>query len=221
MHELGQPLQAIQIYLGRCAQLLKEGHTPRDLLCKAVDETLSETNRATAAITRLRSFLKRGELQKTALAIQLLVDELLKLAEPTLHQHQTVVTTDLPDEPLVLQVDQIQLMQVLLNLLLNAAQAMQGLSAEQRRIELHVRRLPEDRVQISVRDYGTGFQPGQHEAVFRPFHTTKPQGLGLGLSISRTIVEAHHGTIRAESPAVGSGAVLVIELPMWTTRSGS
>jgi C4-dicarboxylate-specific signal transduction histidine kinase len=158
--------------------------------------------------------LKKGEVQRTPLDVNGLILESLRLMRGELAGRGVAVTTELaPDLPPV-SGDRVQLQQVLLNLVINASDAMAALEPADRRLLVRAERDGDGGVRISVSDRGCGMPAEQLEAVFEPFVTTKAEGLGLGLAVCRTIVRAHGGEIRAENNGEGTpGATLSFFLP--------
>lgn len=210
-HELNQPLGIILSNAQAAQEMLLMDSPDLEELQAILDDIVAADRRAGEVILRLRAMLKRGHVALSPLAFNQVIEEVLHLSRADLIGRGVTATMDLdPDLPLIAG-DRVQLQQVLLNLILNAAESLADKASGQRRIHLETR-LCEDRVQVSVRDEGCGL-PEEVEALFAPFFTTKSQGLGMGLAICRTIVTAHHGLIWAESNPDG-GAVFQIELPV-------
>ena len=205
-HELNQPLTSISNNAEAARHLLR--HRPVDLpeIDAALGDILAQDRRAAQVIRRLRALLRRGETRVLPVDAGELVTEVVELSHAELITRgvsaKSVVGRELP---LVLA-DRVQLQQVLLNLVLNACEAMQTTQPHERRLSLIVVR-EGSHVRFSVRDSGTGIPPHLIDHLFEPFVTTKREGLGLGLSISRTIVAAHGGRMWAENNADG-GATL-------------
>ena len=200
-HELNQPLTSIASNAE--AALLLLGKRPRDL--KEIEAILrdiaADDQRAAQVIRRLRALLKRGETRVQSIDTNELVGEVLELARMEMITRGVTATTKVdPDVPPVLG-DRVQLQQVLLNLILNACEAMATIPPAERRLELGVKAGALNYVRFSVRDRGTGIAPTLMERLFEPFVTTKAEGLGLGLSMSRTIIAAHGGRMWAENNA--------------------
>jgi PAS domain S-box-containing protein len=207
-HELAQPLTAILGNAEAALELLPP-ETPalndiRDMLRDIVKDDV----RASEVIQRLRSMLTQGEIQRRPVDLNQVVREVLALARGDLITRNVSVITQLdPGAPLVLA-DPVQLQQVLLNLIVNACEAMSGNAPGQRRLTISTRTIDEGRtLECSVADHGCGLRPGQAERIFQPFVTTKKQGLGLGLAICRSIIEGHGGRLWAENNAAECGAI--------------
>ena len=200
-HELNQPLTSIASNAEAALLLLRQ--RPRDL--SEIDAILldiaADDQRAVQVIRRLRALLKRGETRLQSTDTNDVVRDVLELARMEMITRGVTATTKVePDVPPVLG-DRVQLQQVLLNLILNACEAMATMPPSERRIELVVNADVLNNVRFSVRDRGTGIAPALMERLFEPFVTTKAEGLGLGLSMSRTIIAAHGGRMWAENNA--------------------
>jgi two-component system, LuxR family, sensor kinase FixL len=209
-HELNQPL-AIILTNAQAAQRLLAQQPPdlteaREILADIV----SEDQRAGEVIQRLRSLLKHGETNLQPLAVNGMVEEVLQLSRNGLIGHGITVHRSLALNVPQVQGDHIQLQQVLLNLILNACDAMSANPPAARHLAVATAHR-DDVVRISVSDTGSGLPPDA-ERIFEPFYTTKKHGLGLGLSICRSIVTAHKGRLWAEKGAA-KGAVFHLELP--------
>ena len=208
-HEVNQPLTAAANYL-RGAQRLLDVAQPdlvrvRDAMGLAAQQTL----RAGEIIRRLRAFVARGEMQRRPESVSTLIEEASALALLGARERNVHVTLRLPaDLPAVL-VERVQVQQVLLNLMRNAVEAMD--TAPRRDLTVEARVLPGE-VRICVADTGPGLAPEVAVQLFQPFVTTKQDGMGIGLSICRTIVESHGGRIWAE-PNPGGGTVFRFTLP--------
>jgi two-component system sensor kinase FixL len=198
-HEINQPLTAIANYLKGSRRILErmEGeHVP--MLRDAVNQAAEQALRAGQVIRHLREFVSRGESERHIESLPKLVQEASALALVGAKEKGVRVSFRLdPDAPLVLA-DRIQIQQVLLNLIRNAIEAMQD--RPRRELVVSTTALPQDGlVEVCVRDTGTGLAPEVAAQLFQPFVTTKKHGMGVGLSICRTIVESHGGKIWAES----------------------
>jgi C4-dicarboxylate-specific signal transduction histidine kinase len=214
-HELSQPLTAI---LGntQAAQLIL-AHEDCDIeeIRDILRDIAADDQRAGEIIGRLRGLLKKGEFQPQPLEANEIIREALKLMNYDLKARSVRVVTELGIGLPSIRGDSVQLQQVLINLILNAVDAMSERTQTARTLTLGSYRLADNRIRFSVVDTGIGIAPGNEEKIFEPYHTTKPRGLGLGLSLSRSIIFAHGGRMWAENRPAG-GAALHFSIPEWT-----
>jgi two-component system sensor kinase FixL len=209
-HELNQPLSAVANYLQGSRRLLRNSPDERaPVIIQAMDKAAEQAVRAGQVIQRLRDFVARGETEKRIESVKKLIEEASALALVAAKNHSVRVSLRIdPASDLVL-VDKIQIQQVLLNLLRNALEAMQ--TSERRELVVSTRPAEDNMVVVEVADTGSGIAPDVAARLFQPFVTTKQQGMGVGLSISRTIIESHGGQITAE-PNHGGGTIFRITL---------
>jgi len=201
-HEINQPLTAINNYLRGChrlAQRLEGESVPvlRDALAKAGDQAL----RAGQIIRRLREFVARGDSERRIENLPRLIEDASTLALVGSREHAIAVHFRLDPRAEQVVVDRIQIQQVFVNLIRNASEILMD-SPGEREISIETKFLG-DTVQVSVADSGTGLAPEVRTNLFQPFVTTKQKGMGLGLSICRTIIEAHGGKIWVEERPEG------------------
>lgn len=209
-HELNQPLTAISNYLLAAQQLIQRGpeHAERaiDIIGKSIDQAM----RAGQIIRQLRSFVQKGHVERVPAEIGKVVDEASALAFIGLKEKGVRVSVERQDDLPQVPIDRIQIQQVLINLIRNAVDAMEG---ENRR-DLIIR-MSADHMEatISIADSGSGIPAGMEDRLFNAFATSKPTGMGVGLSISRTIVEAHGGRLWFEANPSG-GTIFHVALPL-------
>lgn len=209
-HEINQPLSAITNYLKGSDLLLQRDKVPLEKVREAIRRSADEALRAGEIIRRLRNFVSRGETERHVESLSKLIEEASALALVGAKQQGVRVAMDFDRSVDKVFVDKVQIQQVVLNLIRNAIDAM----SEQARKALHisVRDDGDGNSLVTVTDNGAGISAEALEKLFQPFFTTKQQGMGVGLSISRTIVEAHGGHLRASNQE-GGGARFEIVLP--------
>jgi two-component system, LuxR family, sensor kinase FixL len=210
-HELNQPLSAITNYMTGSRRLLENASdehsvTVREALAKAAEQSV----RAGQIIRRLRDFVARGESERSIESIRKLIEEASALALVGAKQSGVRVRFRFDPHLDLVLADKVQIQQVILNLMRNAIEAMD--QSDRRDLSIATERGPDDSVSVSVADTGPGIAPEIASQLFQPFVTTKATGMGVGLSISRTIIEAHGGLISVESNP-GGGALFRFTLP--------
>jgi signal transduction histidine kinase len=210
-HELSQPLTAVLTNAQAARHFLDRQPLNVEQLRAALDDIIRNDKRAGAVIDRLRALLRKGETARQSVDVNETIREVLDIADGELTLRRITVQSDLaPELPRVIG-DRVQVQQVVLNLVLNACDAIDSSNAPNRQLSLSTR-ADGSSVEIVVSDRGPGIPAGQLERVFEPFVTFREQGLGLGLAITRSIVTAHGGTISAEDTA-GGGATFRCVLP--------
>jgi signal transduction histidine kinase len=211
-HELNQPLTAI-LSNAEAALCMLDGTAPDLSELRAIlDAIAGQDRRAGEIIRRMRDLLRKGESERVVIDLRTVVDEVLLLMRSELIARGVAVDQPGAAEPLRVRADRVQLQQVVINLLVNAADAMAALPVEQRRVTVHLDRVGE-RAACIVADCGPGIPTQDCERIFAPFFSTKAHGLGIGLAICRTLIIAHGGILVAEDHN-GPGAVLRFELPL-------
>lgn len=204
-HELNQPLSAIANFARGCIRRLRAGGAdPADLI-EPLEEVCEQAERAGEIMRHVRDFVRKSEPKMSTIDINQVVRCVVKFSELEARQHNSIVRLDLAPELPRVWADAIMIEQVICNLVRNAVEAMAEACSPRRAVT--IRTLPHgaDAIEIEVADNGPGIDGAVIDQVFDQFFTTKPEGVGMGLSISRSIVESHGGSIRAESRA-GGGA---------------
>jgi len=211
-HELNQPLGAI-LRNAEAAEIILQSDQPNLEEVRAIlADIRRDDKRAGDVIDRMRTLFKRRSLVSDRLALRNLVEETVALVQPDAEARQVKISGQI--SPLLPAVwgDRVQLQQVLLNLILNGMDAMYAIPKSRRLLVVRVREVKDGNVQVAVSDCGTGIAPDDAAHIFEPFFTTKPNGMGMGLAISRTIIEAHGGNIQAESNGQ-NGTTFTFTLP--------
>jgi signal transduction histidine kinase len=211
-HELNQPLGSILVNTETAALLLDESSLDIKELKEILSDIRRDDQRAGEVIRRLRSLLKRAPFDAREIDLNETVNETVDLVTALAHAHDVSLSRVLAGTPVPVKADNIQLQQVLINLMVNAMDAMNDLDKSQRRIVVRTA-LNDDSAEVEIADSGPGIQAGKSDEVFEPFYTTKPNGMGMGLSIARTIIDMHGGRITAGNSA-GQGALFRINLPL-------
>jgi signal transduction histidine kinase/integral membrane sensor domain MASE1 len=211
-HELNQPLTAILANAQAARHLLSAARPDLDEVRQILADMIDEDKRAGEVIRRLRELLKKGQREAVLLDLNALVEGVAHMMGNDAIIRNVALRLELHAEPLTVRGDRVQIQQVLLNLMLNAMEAMVD-SGPPRTLVLRSGRTPGMAAQVDVQDTGRGLLEGLQELVFQPFYTTKPTGMGMGLSIARSIVDAHGGSIRATRNP-GGGATFRVTLPL-------
>uniref|UniRef100_UPI0035AE42AC sensor histidine kinase n=1 Tax=Chitinimonas sp. TaxID=1934313 RepID=UPI0035AE42AC len=211
-HELNQPLAAISSYSTACRNLLEAGQIAPQELEGALTRIAEQARRAGAIIRGIREFVQKREPKRSACKVGDLLDTALSLLAAPLNRYAVQLVTEREADGLVLHADRVMLEQVLFNLCKNAIEAMTDCPPAQRVLTLSTRQR-DHWLDVSVSDRGPGIAEADVEKLFRPFYTTKTEGMGMGLNICRTIVEHHQGRLRVEANE-GGGACFIVSLPL-------
>jgi PAS domain S-box-containing protein len=214
-HEINQPLGAMVNSANACLRWLAAQNLERAQ--QSAVRVVTEGQRAADIIGRIRALAQKAPPHKDWLDINDTIRDVLALARSEVHRHRVVVETHLAEPVPLVHADRIQLQQVLLNLVMNAIEALSGFSAGPRILWVSSECSTAPEVLIAVRDSGPGLEPESRDRLFEAFYTTKPQGLGLGLMISRRIIEAHGGRLWATANE-GRGATFQFTVPIGSER---
>jgi signal transduction histidine kinase len=222
-HEVNQPLSGIMTNAGTCLRMLNADPPNVEGARDTALRTLRDVNRAAEIISRLRALFARSEpsaespargaLATESLDLNQLALDSVALAQSELHASRVTVTLDLENDLPQLTGDPIQLQQVLLNLIRNAREAMSVVNVSSRTLTIATRRDGNDHVRVSVQDVGVGFDEQEVDKLFTPFYTTKVDGMGIGLWVSRSIVENHRGRLWGMPNIDSPGATFCLALP--------
>ena len=206
-HEINQPLGAILRNAEAAELFLKQTPPDLDELLAIITDIRKDEQRAASVIERMRLLLKRRELQFEILVVEELIAQVIKLLNAEIQSRHATLQIEVPGELPKIVGDRVHLQQVILNLVLNSLDAMDEIDAGQRQIVIRASQMMDSVVELAVIDRGTGFTAGQLQHLFEPFYTTKSQGTGIGLAISKTLVEMHGGEISAENNPEGGSTV--------------
>lgn len=219
-HELNQPLAAVSNYAQGCLWRVRAGRVDEKELSGALERIVGQAARAGQIIRRLRRFVRKREPRRSSILLNDIVHEVVELMDSDLRQRRVAVRLQLArDLPLVLG-DSVQLEQVVLNLVRNAVEAMEPTPGEQRAITLLTSRHARG-VRLAVCDRGPGLSEEQLAQMFHPFYSTKSKGMGMGLAISRSIIESHGGRIGADlQPGGGTCVHLTLPIPDRSRQTG-
>jgi PAS domain S-box-containing protein len=219
-HEVNQPIAATVTNAEAALRFLNARQPDLDEVRDALGCIVRDGERAGDVLGRIRALIKGAPPLKEHVQIDVAIREVIELTRSEAMKNGVLVQTELVEDLPPVQGDRVELQQVILNLILNAIEAMSGTNEGPRKLLITTERAEPGDVLVAVRDSGPGLAPGALENLFKAFHTTKPNGLGLGLSISRSIVEAHDGRLWA-SPNAPRGAVFQFTLPALRRDAGS
>ena len=211
-HEVNQPLSGIITNASTCLRMLDADPPNVEGARETARRTIRDGNRASDVITRLRALFSKKEFTLESLDLNEATREVIALSLSDLQRNRVVLQSELADDLPNVTGDRIQLQQVILNLLRNASDAMVGVHDRPRQLLIRTEREDGDRVRVSVRDAGVGVDAQSMDKLFDAFYTTKSDGMGIGLSVSRSIIERHHGRLWAE-PNDGPGATFSFSIP--------
>ncbi len=217
-HELNQPLSAIANFSRGCIRRLRGGGmSPVDLI-EPLEEVCEQAERAGDILRHVRDFVRKSEPRLKPMDVNQIVRAVVKFTEHEARQQRTLVRLHLDPSLPKVAADAIMIEQVMVNLVRNAIEAMSEANSSRREITIHSRLLEADSVEVEIGDTGPGIDGSLIDQIFDQFFTTKPEGVGMGLAISRSIVESHGGKVRAESSRDG-GAILRFTLKISSQQS--
>lgn len=204
-HEVSQPLAAISIYAETLRDLAGTDKLSKSELIDIAEHIAAQTQRARVILDRIRSFSRREARHESQQNILHVINEAVELVQPALKAKCVSINIGKPLAILNVKIDRIQIIQVLVNLLQNAIEAMANTPIEERKIEIIAKIIDHKRVEVAVLDHGAGISADMKDHLFMPFFTSRKEGLGLGLSLSHSIIQAHGGRLWAEdNPPQGS-----------------
>ena len=212
-HEISQPLTAVVTNGDACLQWLSASPPNLEKARQSTEKIVQDGTRAGAVVARIRALFKKEEPVKDWVNVNETIQELVEFLRHEASSRQIFIGTQLiPSMPLV-NVDRVQLQQVVLNLVMNAMDALAGARGKESEIVIRSTTSGQNEILVSVEDCGPGLNPDTIDKIFDPFFTTKPQGIGVGLSISRSIIESHEGRLWS-SPNPNGGAIFQFTLPI-------
>lgn len=211
-HEVNQPLTAMVSFAEACLRMVRSGNADKDKLEDALGQIAAQGQRAGHIIRQLRRLARKGKSERTASDLSRLVRDVLGLSSGELRANGIELVLQLDESLISVHCDRIQIEQVVLNLVRNAMDVLEEGPAHERTLTLRTRTTGQGSVELTVEDTGKGFEAQDSERIFETFFTTKVDGLGMGLSISRSIVEEHGGRLWA-NPRPGGGAIFYVSLP--------
>jgi PAS domain S-box-containing protein len=211
-HEVNQPLSGIVTNASTCLRMLAADPPNVDGARETARRTIRDGNRASEVVTRLRALFAKKEPTTETVNLNEATREVIALSLSELQRSQVILRQELAGDLPSVTGDRVQLQQVILNLLLNAADAMSDVHDRPRELLIRTERDQHDRVRLTVRDAGSGFEPQGVQKLFDAFYTTKRGGMGIGLSVSRSIIESHHGRLWAALND-GPGASFAFSIP--------
>jgi C4-dicarboxylate-specific signal transduction histidine kinase len=212
-HEINQPLSGVVTNGSACLRWLAANVPNLDEAREAARRIVRDGKRAAELVTRIRALTKRAPMPRERLDLNETIRDVLVLVADRVRREDVSIRTDFADDVSPVLGDRIQLQQVVLNLVMNAIEAMSTVGDRPRQLLIRTRNI-EDRAQVTVEDSGPGFDPDGSEKMFDPFYTTKPSGMGMGLSICRSIVQSHGGRLWATAKH-GPGTMFHFALPKY------
>jgi len=212
-HELNQPLAAMATYSFAARRHLERLSDETPHLQNILEQLESQAIRAGEIVRRMRSFVNKSVSTQTAMSLNSLVNDVVSFVDPDIRHADVLLELDLQDCSSIVSMDEIQIQQVLVNLIRNAIDAMDETPTDQRTVTVSTRACENNMVEISVSDSGKGLDAEDLDRVFEAFYSTKDQGMGMGLAISRSIIEDHGGKLQVEANENGSGVTFQFSLP--------
>jgi C4-dicarboxylate-specific signal transduction histidine kinase len=211
-HEVNQPLSGIITNASTCVRML-DGDPPNvDGARETAKRTIRDGRRAADVITRLRALFSKKDAASELVDLNEATREVIALSRSELERNRVLAKTEFKDELPLVPGDRVQLQQVILNLLRNGSDAMSHVDDRPRELLFRTEVEENNRVRLSVQDAGVGFEPQSLDRLFQTFYTTKEDGMGIGLSVSRSIIESHHGRLWA-TPNDGPGVTFSFSIP--------
>jgi C4-dicarboxylate-specific signal transduction histidine kinase len=216
-HEVNQPLAAIVTNAEAGLRFLRHQVPDLEEARAALQQIVKDANRSSEVIRKIRDFAKKADPEMIQLNLNEVVEEAVTLVRHEVLRHGVAMRLDLASGLLPVLGDRIQLQQVIINLVVNGVQAMASTIDRERVLTIRAQQYQSDQVLVAVEDVGVGIEPGDADRLFKAFYTTKAQGLGMGLSICRSIIEAHGGRVWA---SVNAGPGMTFQFTISAYRPG-
>jgi two-component system sensor kinase FixL len=220
VHEVNQPLAAIALSAAACLRWLGKDQPRLDEARRAAERILTDISRAREIIIRIRALALRSSSAMIELDINGVVEEILDLVEAELRQHDIVLTTELSANLPNISGDPVLLRQLVMNLAMNGIEAMSDIAHRPCTLRVRTQLGTDGNILVEIEDSGAGFDPATMDRIFDPLFTTKPHGMGMGLSICRSIIEAHRGRLWASSNSL-HGSIFCFTLPALAKKIAS
>jgi signal transduction histidine kinase len=217
-HEVNQPLAGIITNASTCLRMLAADPPNIDGARETARRTIRDGNRASEVIARLRALFSKKDAATESVNLNAATQEVIALSLSELQRARVIVQTEFADLPTITG-DRVQLQQVILNLILNASDAMRSVNDRPRKLVIRTERDGHDHIRLTVQDTGVGFDPQKQDKLFEAFYSTKSGGMGIGLSVSRSIIAGHRGRIWAARND-GPGATFGFSIPCRSDCSG-
>jgi len=211
-HEVNQPLSGIVTNASTCLRMLAADPPNLDGARETARRTIRDGNRASEVVTRLRALFRKKETTNESVDLNDATREVVVLSSSELQRNRVILQQELADDLAAVAGDRVQLQQVILNLLRNASDAMSAVDDRPRQLLIRTEADEDNHVRLTVKDVGVGFSPHSADRLFESFYTTKNDGMGIGLSVSRSIIESHHGRLWA-TPNDGPGVTFSFSVP--------
>jgi C4-dicarboxylate-specific signal transduction histidine kinase len=211
-HELKQPLSAVATNGDASLRWLRRQPPEIEKAAQSVEQMVADVNRASVIVDRIHSLVKKHVPRKEKLDINGAILEVVGVIQSEVIKNNVTARMELAESLPHIQGDRVQLQQVILNLMINSIQAMSDLAGRERELHVTTELFASEAVRVGVRDSGPGLSPESLSRLFEPFYTTKPEGMGMGLSICRSIIEAHGGRLWA-IPSEPQGALFQFTIP--------
>jgi C4-dicarboxylate-specific signal transduction histidine kinase len=211
-HEVNNPLGAMVTNASAGQRMLSHGQIGTDELQELLADIVADGHRAREVIQSVRNMVRKSEASHALIGINEVIRDLLRIVRADATARKVALIAEIDPNAGVVMGDRVQLLQVLLNLTMNAFEALSVVRADARRVVIRAERVNNGQICVSVRDQGPGFPTGIVDQLFEPFFSTKAEGTGMGLAIARSIIEAHGGTLSAKNCADG-GAIFTVCLP--------